>query len=193
MRWNYILLAVLTFATTQTKAQSVTFTVDSTHSFIQFTVNRFGMVDVTGRFDSYAGSIEYDSSNIKNLKVNAVIQTASANSGYEKRDQAITSVFLLDAEHYPEIKFNSSQIDKTKQGLVMHGQLTIHGVTKEVCFPFHFKRPFKDPTGTTTVVLKATLIIDRRDYGISFDKRLEDDRPFIGTEIMINLDVLGTL
>ena len=85
----------------------------------------------------------------------------------------------------------SSGVRKNGDQLMMKGQLTIHGTTKEIEFPFELIEPAKDPTGTNTMAVFATLTINRQDFGITFDKKLPNGKPFIGNEVKIELNLLA--
>ncbi len=75
----------------------------------------------------------------------------------------------------------------------MTGDLTIHGVTKEVRFPFTLLEPFKDPTGAMTIAAHAIVKIDRQDYGIKFSRKLPNGKEFIGNQVTIELNVLAVV
>ena len=169
-------------------AQTEHYEIDAEHSFVYFTVNRFGMVDVSGRFDDFSGAVTLDGDFVD---VSVTVKTASVNSGMVKRDDAIRSSFLLDSEDHPEMSFVSSSVSKDEGSWVLAGDLTIHGVTKMVALPFKLKPMFKDPTGAVTIALKGSFSINRQDYGLAFDQRLENGEPFVGNEIEIRLDLLA--
>lgn len=175
------------------KAQSQQFTIDSGHTAVTTKVQRFGMVDVLGRFNEVSGTINYSGGDITKLSTEVSINTASYSSNNKGGEDAVKSPAFLDVNSYSQISFKSTNIKKEGNKLIMRGNLTLHGVTKEVSFPFTFLEPFKDPTGTTTIAAHAMLKINRQDFGIRFSKKLPNGKEFIGNEVAIELNVLAAV
>lgn len=184
------LVGLLAFQVRIIQAQNA-FEIDAGHTFVQFTINRFGMVDVTGAFRDVTGTIDYNAEEPEKTSTSIVIKTGSVDSGLDARDGAVKSKAFLDVATYPEITFISKKMTVKQGKMVVTGDLTIHGTTKEVTFPVTIKGPYKDPTQANTIAIKGNLTINRQDYGISFDRKLDTGSPFIGNEVSIQLDVLA--
>lgn len=167
------------------------FTIDPGHTAVTSKVQRFSMVNVLGRFNEVSGTIRYDAANISGLSANVTIKTASYASNNPAGENAVKSPAFLDVANFPEITFNSTSVQQRGNELTMTGNLTIHGVTKEVSFPFSFLKPFKDPTGAMTIAAQASLVINRQDFGIKFSRKLPNGKEFIGNEVTIDLNVLA--
>lgn len=167
------------------------FIIDPGHTAVTSKVQRFGMVDVVGRFNQVEGYITYDSNNLSKLSTEVTIKTASYSSNNLGGEDAVKSSAFLDVTSYPEIMFKSTTITLNGDKLTMTGDLTIHGVTKQVTFPFTFLAPFKDPTRANTVAARASLTINRQDFGIQFSRKLPNGKEFIGNEVHIELNVLA--
>ena len=101
------------------------------------------------------------------------IKTASIDTRNKDRDADLRSDKFLDAAKFPEITFASTRVEKTGDGYIAHGTLTIHGVSKDVALPFKIAGTVKDPWGKTRLGAQAGLTINRRDFGVSFSKTLD--------------------
>lgn len=167
------------------------FIIDPGHTAVTSKVQRFGMVDVVGRFNEVQGSITYDSNDLSKLSTEVTIKTASYASNNLGGEDAVKSSAFLDVATYPEMTFKSTGVTVNGDELTMTGNLTIHGVTKQVTFPFAFLAPFKDPTRANTVAASASFTINRLDFGILFSRKLPNGKEFIGNEVHIELNVLA--
>jgi len=173
---------------TQANAQS--FSIDNEHTAVTSKVQRFGSVDVLGRFNTVKGTIIYDRNHAK-IAADVTIMVDSYTSNSTGGEQAVKSSAFLDAPNYAEIQFKSQSVTKQGDKLIMKGELTIHGTTNTVEFPFKIIEPSKDPRGLNTMAVFATLTINRQDYGVSFDRKLPNGKPLIGNEVKIELNVLA--
>ena len=186
-------LSILLLLAASLNAYTQEFTIDPGHTAVTSKVQRFGMVDVLGRFNEVQGTIGYDKSDITKLKAQVTINTASYTSNNKTGEDAVKSQVFLDVNNYPQMTFNSKRVEKRGDQLIMVGNLNLHGITKEVSFPFTLLEPFKDPTGAMAIAAYATLVINRQDFGIAFTRKLPNGKEFIGNEVTIELNVLGTV
>lgn len=166
------------------------FTIDPGHTSVTSKVVRFGMVKVLGRFSEVEGQINFDTNNPAKISTNVVIKTASYSSNNVAGEQAVKNVFLNTAQ-FPEMTFKSDKVENKNGQFTMFGKLTLHGVTKDIQFPFQLTEPFKDPTGDHTIAIHAMLSLNRQDYGIAFSRKLPNGEEFIGNEVEIELNVLA--
>ncbi|MDC8003390.1 YceI family protein [Aureisphaera galaxeae] len=167
------------------------YALDPGHTHIGFDVERFMVGEVSGRFNEATATIEMDGDDYTSLKVKAVIQVNSLDSNNETRDGHLKGAFWLDAATYPEIIFESTGVSKVSNGYEMSGNFTLHGVTKEITFPVEVSGPFKDPTQSETIGIKADFTIDRFDYGIAMNKKMKNGALFIGKDVKIKIRVLA--
>ncbi len=165
--------------------------IDKGHTFIQFGVERFMVGEVLGQFKEFEGDVTLNGDDASSLKVDMIIKTKSLDTGHELRDGHLKGKMWLDTEVYPDIKFKSTKMTKNHGKLMMKGELTIRGITNEVTFPIVFMGPFQDPTKNTTVGIKADFIIDRSDYGIKFNKVMDNGSLFIGKKVNIKIRALA--
>ena len=171
---------------------TASYTLDMGHTHIGFEVERFMVGEVTGAFNEFAGTISMEGEDVTTLAVNATIQTNSLDSHHSVRDGHLKGEMWLHTEKYPEIVFVSTHVTTTDDdGYVMHGKLTIRGITKSIEFPLEVLGPLKDPTQKIALGLKADLEINRFDYGIQFNKKLDNGSLFIGDMVKIKLRALA--
>ena len=187
-KFTITLLAII--LTVQISAQS--YTIDSSHSTVQIQVERFGVVDVVGRFKDVKGTIEYNSEDISKTTANAVIKVNSYDANNVGGESAVKSKAFLDAETYPEISFKGIRIIEKEGKNYLRGNLTIHGMTNEIELPFTTKGPLMDlPTRKQSIAFNASIIINRQDYGISFDRKLPNGTSIVSNNIKITLNILA--
>lgn len=174
-----------------TPAVTTTWKIDSVHSNAQFKVKHLMISHVKGEFTAVSGSLKYDSENIANSYVEASIDANSISTRDPQRDAHLKSPDFFDAEKFPTLTFKSTSISKKANGeLAVAGDLTIHGVTRNVVFEVEGpSAPVKDPWGNTRVGLSATTRINRKDFGLTWNAAMETGGIMVGEEVTINLDV----
>lgn len=190
MKSLIIIVAALILSTSPIIAQ--TYTIDAGHSSVQINVERFGVVDVVGRFKTVVGSIFYNPEDTSATTAKATIMVESYDANNKGGEEAVKSPAFLDATQFPEITFISKNtITKDNQNYLV-GDLTIHGVTNEIELPYTIKGPLLDlPTQKQSIAFKAAITIDRQDYGISFNKTLPNGTLIVANDIDISLTILA--
>jgi len=158
---------------------------DPAHSSAQFSVRHLGISTVRGAFTKVSGSAQLDEANPAKSSVQATIEAASVDTRVEMRDKDLRSPNFLDVEKYPTITFQSKKVESAGQGkLKVTGDLTIHGVSKEVVLDVDGpSAAMKDPWGNMRRGASATTRINRRDFGVSGAPTA------VGDDITITLDV----
>ena len=177
-----LLVASLSFA-------ADTYKTDPAHSAVTFAVKHMMLATVKGKFDEFEGTIVYDEEDITKSSVTFTIKAASINTGNESRDKDLRGANFFEVEKYPEITFKSKQIVKEGDGYVAIGDLTMHGVTKEVKIPFTFLGKVKDPWGNTRIGVEGSLTLNRRDYGILYSKTLDNGGLVVGNEVKVEFSI----
>jgi polyisoprenoid-binding protein YceI len=165
------------------------FVPDRSHTNIGFTVDYLVITTVPGKFTDYSVDLQFDTNDLDNSSVKAIIKTASINTDDEKRDNHLRSADFFDAEKYPEITFVSSAIMKNGEEYVAKGTLNMRGVAKEVELPFKVTGPVQDPWGNTKIGIEATLSLNRQDYGISWSKSLDAGGLVVSDNVKVELDL----
>jgi len=168
------------------------FEIDKGHSAVLMKVQRFGVVNVIGRFGEIAGTIHYNSDEISGTSINISAETNSYRANNLAGETSAMSPAFLDAAAYPTLSFTASEVKSTDTGLEVTGNLTVHGVTKEIKFDGKIIGPLVDlPTRKQSVALQGTIWINRLDYGVGPDRNLPDGREIIGNKVQIDLEILA--
>jgi polyisoprenoid-binding protein YceI len=178
-------------ATTQQPSSTLTqWRVDRAHSTVEFAVKHMMITTVRGRFAEVDGTVRWDEANQSRSQVEVSIKASSIDTRTAERDAHLRSPDFLDADKYPEITFRSTRIEN--QGgkrLKISGDLTIHGVTRPVVLEANEEGRGKDPWGGQRAGFSATTILDRRDFGLTWNQALETGGWLVGHEIKVNLDI----
>ncbi len=170
---------------------TTTWNIDPVHSNAQFKVKHLMISNVKGEFTAVTGSLKYDSQDIGRSYVEASIDARTINTRDPQRDGHLKSADFFDVEKYAALTFKSTKVSKKDDGeLAVAGDLTIHGVTRNVVFEVEGpSAPMKDPWGNTRVGLSATTKINRKDFGLTWNAALETGGIVVGEEVTITLDV----
>jgi polyisoprenoid-binding protein YceI len=176
-------LALLAIAAVS-DAQTPTWKIDPMHSSAQFAVTHLGVSTVRGAFTKVTGSANFDPADPSKSSIEADIDASSVDTRVDMRDKDLRSPNFLDVEKYPTITFHSRQIKKAGEGkLQIVGDLTIHGVTKEVVLQVDGpSAPINDPFGNRRIGASATVKINRKDFGVNGAPSV------VGDEISITID-----
>ena len=183
-RMIFVFVAALAMAASSA-AQAGTWQIDPNHSAAQFSVRHLGVSTVRGAFTKVSGSATYDPANPSKDTLEATIDANSVDTRVEMRDNDLRSPRFFDAQKYPTITFRSKQTKAAGSGkLQITGDLTIHGVTKEVVLDVDGpSAPIKDPMGKgQRMGASATTKVNRQDFGVSAMPGM------VGDEITITID-----
>jgi polyisoprenoid-binding protein YceI len=168
----------------------VIYQIDSAHSAAQFSVRHLMVSNVRGDFTKLSGSLAYDASNPVNSSLEARAEVASINTRDEQRDAHLKSPDFFDAEKFPELTFRSKQVARDGDGLRLTGDLTIHGVTREVTLAVEGPTPeVKDPWGGYRIGATAETKIRRKDFGLTYNMALEAGGVVVGDEVKISIEL----
>jgi len=176
-------LIALAFAASAA-AQTGTWKIDPNHSSAQFSVRHLGVSTVRGAFTKVNGSASYDASDSSKNSLEATIEADSIDTRVQMRDNDLRSANFLDVQKYPTITFHSKQAKAAGDGkMQITGDLTIHGVTKEVVLDVDGpSAPIKDPWGNQRIGASASTKINRKDFGVNGAPGV------VGDEISITID-----
>lgn len=166
------------------------FNVDKVHSEATFQV-RHMMSKVSGKFDDFSGKVNIDRANAPASSVEFTIKAASINTGNADRDKDLRGPNFFDVDKNPEITFKSSKIvpSKTKNVYDVSGDLTMHGVTKHITIPVESGGFGKDPWGNERTGFSVTTTLNRKDYGINWNKTLDNGGVLLGDDVTININL----
>lgn len=174
-----------------TLALASTWNIDQEHSNIGFKVRHLMVSNVKGSFGKVQGIINIDEKDLTRSNVKVTIDTASIDTGVDKRDAHLRSPDFLDVDKFPTMTFVSTKVAKNGKGrLKVTGDLTLHGVTRPVMLDVEeLSREGKDPMGNLRRGASATTKISRKDFGIGWNKVLETGGVVVGDEIAIGIDI----
>ncbi len=185
-------VAVVSFLIVQ-PVWAATYKIDLDHTTVSFKIRHL-FSNVTGHFKQFEGAIEYDPATSDKWNTTATIQAASIDTNVAGRDKHLKSADFFDVEKYPTITFKSTGvIDATKDGAKLNGVLSIHGVEKPVTLNLEIHGVGKDPWGNTRAGFTATTKINRKDFGLTWNKAVESGQLLVGEEVEITLEVEGVL
>lgn len=164
--------------------------IDPSHSTAEFTVRHMMITNVRGRFGKLEGTVEYDPQHPELSKFEATIDATSIDTRDEKRDAHLRSADFFDVEKNPKITFKSTSIKKTGDGFEALGDLTMHGVTKQVTLEIEGPTAeAKDPWGNTRIGASAHGKVNRKDWGLNWNAALEAGGVLVGETVKISLEV----
>ena len=191
-RFAISLTLVLTFLLPALASAAIsTWVIDADHSSIQFKVKHLMVSNVKGEFKKFSGALTIDDADITRSKVDVTIDATSIDTGNAKRDEHLRSPDFLDVAKNPTLKFVSTKVAKSGDGtLKVTGTLMIHGVSREVVLDVEGPTSaIKDPWGNTKRGASATTKINRKDFGLTWNKALETGGVVVGDEVAITLEV----
>ena len=188
-QFRSILVSIVFLATVPLFAAD-TFNVDKAHSAAEFKI-RHMVGNVTGKFTDFAGVVNVDKANPAGSSVEFTIQTKSIDTASADRDTDLRSANFFDVEKFPTITFKSAKIapSSTKDTYDVTGDLTIHGVTKRVTLPVQFLGFGKDPWGNDRAGFEIQTTLNRKDYGIVWNKTLDAGGMLLGDDVKVDINL----
>lgn len=166
--------------------------IDAGHSAVMMKVQRFGLVNVIGRFGDVEGIITYNPDDTSMTKIDISVKTESYTANNPAGETSVLSSAFLDSENHPYISFTLINTGQTDENVHFTGNLIIHGVSKSVDFDAKIIGPLLDlPTRKQSIALSGVLVINRLDFGVGPDHTLPDGREIIGNRVEISFEILG--
>jgi len=165
------------------------YTIDNVHSYVGFSVSYLVLSSVKGNFGDFEGMIHYDENDLTQSSVEVSVKTASIDTDNPDRDNHLRNEDFFSAPEYPEITFKSDKITKADDGYVLHGDLTMRGVTKAVEIPFEMRGKITDPRGNERIAFEGSTKINRKDFGVNWNKTMDTGGVVVGDEVEIDLQI----
>lgn len=165
------------------------YSVDVAHSSVGFKVKHLMISNVKGNFKDFSGEFEYDEKSGKLVSLKGIVKAASIDTDIQKRDDHLRSADFFDVVKYPEIKFVLTRVSGEKA----YGELSIHGVTKNIILEVEMGGSIQDPWGNTRVGLELEGKINREDYGLTWNKVLESGGVVVGKKVKLYIEIEGIL
>jgi len=167
--------------------------IDPAHSVVGFAIRHMEIAWVEGRFKDFEGTIHYDDKDVTKSSVEFTAKSASIDTGVEARDKHLRNADFFEVEKYPTLSFKSTRVERKGDAYVLHGDLTLKGVTKPVQLPFKVAGAVKDQRGNTRFGVEAQTTVNRRDFGINFGGDMPGGGLAIGNEVNITLHLEALL
>lgn len=172
-------------ANAQAKVEVKELIVEANHSTFQFVIPiSNGITRVTGKFTDYTIDLKLVDNDLTKSSIASTIQVKSINTGIEDRDAHLRTADFFDVEQYPEITFVSDRIESSRDGYLVHGKFTMHGITKAISFEL---KP-TGKVGDNTYGFSTRLKLNRIDYGVGADFKHSSEDNFLSEEIDIEID-----
>jgi polyisoprenoid-binding protein YceI len=182
-------LLVLVLGAAAPLSASDTYAIDKNHSSVEFRIRHFAS-KVSGRFGDFEGSIQADPAKPDASSVSFTIKTASVDTNNGHRDDDLRSPNFFDAAKFPEISFKSSKMTSTgKDQYAVTGTLTMHGVSKEVTLPVTYLGSAKDPRGNEHAGFELNTKLNRKDWGIDWNKTLDSGGLMLSDDVDVTIDL----
>ena len=185
MRIRFLILIVVAIMVVPAVGQMQSWSIDPAHSSAQFAVRHMGISTVRGAFTKVSGSVQYDTADLKKTTIDATIDVNSVDTRVEMRDNDLRSPNFFDVAKYPSLTFKSKRVEAAGSGkLKVTGDLTIHGVTKEVVLDVDGpSAAVKDPSGNLHIGAAASTTVNRKDFGVN------GAGPMVGDDVTITIDL----
>ncbi len=175
--------AVLLALPTLAGAAPATWTINQPHTRVTFSVRHI-LTPVPGQFRDFDGALVYDPADPAASKVDFTVQAASIDTGNDKRDAHLRSPDFFEVDKYPTLTFHSKKVAALGDGLAVTGDLTLHGVTKEVTVPVEVLGVMGDKAGFQT-----GFTLDRKDFGLVWNRTLDQGGTLLGDEVKVELTI----
>jgi polyisoprenoid-binding protein YceI len=165
--------------------------VDPAHSSVEFSVKHMGIANVRGRFKDFQGTVEVGK-DAWSAKARGSIKVASIDTGDEKRDTHLRSADFFDADAFPEITFESTRVEPIDDNSSrVFGNLTMHGITREVKLDLILQGTDTDPWGNDRAGAEVQGFLNRRDFDMKFNQALGSGNLLVGDKVRISIEVSG--
>ncbi|HDZ62454.1 MAG TPA: polyisoprenoid-binding protein [Nitrospirae bacterium] len=161
-------------------------TIDPDHSVAAFSIRHMMITNVHGQFNKVTGVIQFDPADTSGAKFELEIDVSGILTGMGKRDDHLKSADFFDIETHPKITFNSTSLGKS-------GDLTVHGITRPVTLDVSFSGPLKSPFGETSMGFTGRTVINREDFGMTWNEPVENGGFMVGKDVELSVDIEADL
>ena len=186
-------MAIATGGRTSPRTPAGTWVVDPSHSTITFTVKHMGIANVRGTFHNFEGTLEVGD-RLSDSSARGSVQVASIDTGEPGRDDHLRSPDFFDAEQFPKITFESTRVEAIdEESTLVAGNLTMHGVTREIKLDVVAQGTDVDPWGNTRAGLEGVGTLSRGDFDMKFNQALGSGNMLVGDKVAIALDISAVL
>lgn len=184
------LFLVFALAAASLQAEPTNWKIDTSHSAAQFSVKHMMVSTVRGHFGTMTGTVVYDAANPAATKIDAAVDVTTIDTRNEKRDAHLKSADFFEAEKFPQMTFKSKSVKPAGAGkMLMTGDLTIRGTTKEVVFEVEGPTAPVNTGRGMKMGAVATAKINRKDFGMTWSRAIETGGVVVGDEVTLTIDI----
>ncbi|GAC1575603.1 MAG: YceI family protein [Candidatus Elarobacter sp.] len=176
---------------TTSTAAGTTYSLDSAHTTVEFVVRHMMIAKVRGRFPAITGTFVVPDGADVPTQIDVTIETASIDTREEQRDTHLKSPDFLEAQKYPQITFRSKRFEGSGDAFKAYGDLTLHGITREIVLDTTFEGRGNDPWGNARIGFEAHGKIRRKDFGLEWNQALETGGVLVGDDVKIEINAEG--
>jgi polyisoprenoid-binding protein YceI len=170
-----------------------TWIVDPTHSSVEFSVKHMGIANVRGKFAEFEGTLEVKT-DLADCRAHGTVKAASIDTGEAQRDDHLRSPDFFNVEEFPEISFESTRVEALDdESSRVHGNLTMHGITREIRLDVMVEGTDTDPWGNERAGLEVIGGLKRSDFDMKFNQALGSGNVLVGDKVSISLDISAVL
>jgi polyisoprenoid-binding protein YceI len=170
-----------------------TWTVDPAHSSVGFSVKHMGIANVRGKFTEFEGTLEMKE-DLSDCRAHGTVKVASIDTGEPDRDEHLRSADFFNAEQFPEVAFESTHVEAIDdESSRVKGNLTMHGVTKEIKLDVLIQGTDTDPWGKTRAGLEVIGTLNRGDFDMKFNQALGSGNVLVGDKVKMALEISAVL
>lgn len=188
---HFILISTFILTFFETQSFAFEYKLDESHTQIGFKIKHLMISNVSGRFNKFNGNFEYDSKSKKLINLKVIIDVGSIDTNEPDRDKHLKSKDFFDVENvkFKSIEFIAKEtIIKDSTITDLNGELTVHGIKKPIVLKVEFKGEVTDPWGNTKAIFEAHTKLNRKDFGLNWNKNLDHGGLMIADEVEINIE-----
>jgi polyisoprenoid-binding protein YceI len=171
------------------QAETARWDIDPDHSLVEFRVAHMVVSKTAGRFMDYRGFVVMDADTKTFKTIEATINTASINTSHDKRDAHLRNADFLDVKQFPTMSYKMKRVQKQGDTYTVIGDFTLRGVTKEISLIVAFNGVVTDPWGSTRAGFSAEGMLNRKDFGMVWNKTLDSGGLVVGNDVQIRLEI----
>ena len=187
---KFIVFSLLSFASLSSFSQTTKWGYDGAHAKVGFSISHFGISETEGKFTKFDGTVLADKPDFSDAKIDLTIDVNSINTEEAQRDTHLKSPDFFDVAKYPSITFKGKSLKaagKNKYKLV--GDITMHGVTREIILDVTYKGTVVDPYKNTKAGFKIAGVLDRTQFGLSWNGKLGTGDLLVGNEVNLDINI----
>ena len=162
---------------------------DRAHTYVGFRIKHFGLNEIPGAFRDFSGTINYDPKDVTKSSVEFSAKVTSIDTGIAARDNHLRTADFFEVEKFPDMSFKSTKVEKKGKNLLVTGDFTLKGVTKQIAIPFTMLGAIKDQRGNMHIGIAATTMLNRQDYGVKWSQKLDNGSLAVDDMVKVDLQI----